>query len=130
MVFELGLVLGLVVGGVEIVAPGLEAGIHQHKVLIGQGQVHQKLSPGVLDHLDGVGDLVGVKLGSFDVDAGAFLDRFGDGIAFRLGAAGQRDLGEDVGIHRHLVHGGVADATRANNQCLAHGKFSFRRGYS
>ena len=40
-VFELGDVLGFVVGGVEVVDAGLEAGVHQGEVLIRQGDINQ-----------------------------------------------------------------------------------------
>ena len=63
MVFELGLILGLIVRGVEVVDPGLKACVHQHQILIGQGEVHEDLGAGFLDQLDRVFDLVGVQLG-------------------------------------------------------------------
>ena len=55
-----------------------------------------------------------------DIDAGAGFHRRGDVVAFGFGAAGQRNLGKDIGVHRHLVHGDRADATRAYHQNLAH----------
>jgi hypothetical protein len=62
-VFELGLVRRLVVGGVEVVDPGLEAGVHEGQVLVGQGDVEHQVRLERLDQGHGLGDVVGIKGG-------------------------------------------------------------------
>ena len=42
-VLELGLVRRLVVGGVQVVHPGLQAGVHDRQVLVGQGHVDDQV---------------------------------------------------------------------------------------
>ncbi|MNQ89975.1 hypothetical protein D3C85_1053000 [compost metagenome] len=120
LVFELGFVARLIVGRVEVVDAGGQAGVHDGQVLIGQGQVDHE---GRLDRLDqgrGRGDVVGVDLGRVDGHAKARLHGFGDGVALGLRAARQGDMREDVRIHRHLVDRDGADAACTDNQHPAH----------
>ena len=62
LVLELGDVARLVVGGVEVVHAGLEAGVHQRQVLVGQGDVDQQVGLDALEQRDRLGDVVGVDL--------------------------------------------------------------------
>ena len=124
LVFELGLVARLVVGGVQIVHARRQTGVHDRQVLIGQGQVHDQFGLHLLDQGRGRRHVVGVDGRRVDGHAKARLHRFRDGVALGLGAAGQGDMREDVRIHRHLVDGHRTDAARADNQHLAHSCFS------
>ena len=124
LVFELGLVARLVVGGVQIVHARRQAGVHDRQVLIGQGQVHDQFGLHLLDQRRGRRHVVSVNGRRVDVDAEARLHGLGDRIALGLGAARQGDMREDVRVHRHLVDGHRTDAACADNQHLAHLCFS------
>jgi hypothetical protein len=119
-VLELGLVFGLVIGGVEIMHAGLETGVHDRQVLIGQRQIDDQAGLHLADQIDHRRDFLGVDLVGGDVLAGALLDALGDGIAFRLGAAGEMDVRENLGVHRHFVHAYRTDAARADDQDCRH----------
>ena len=75
LVLELGQIRRLVVGGVEVIDPGFQAGVHQRQILVGQGDVEHQVRLDPLDQGHGLGDLVGIDLLDGHGDAGAFLDR-------------------------------------------------------
>ncbi len=101
---------------------GRQARLHDREILIGEREVHDMRRADRADQRRGRVDMIGVDLGGLDRDARAFLHRLGDRVAFELAAAGQRDVGKDVGVHRHLVHRDRTDAARADHQYLAHEK--------
>lgn len=59
---EPGLVLGLIVGRVQVVHPGGQAGIHDGQVLVGQGHVHHHMGPLLFDEPDDQGRVVRIDL--------------------------------------------------------------------
>ena len=119
-IFELGLVLRLVIGGVEIVHARRQTGLHDRQVLIGQGQVDHERRLHLLNQRRGRGDVVGVQGGGLHHHAGAGLHRFRNGVALGLGAAGQRNVAEDVRRHGHLVDRHRSDAAGADHQNSTH----------
>src|SRR3546814_5617178 len=100
VIFEFRLVARLVVRGVEIMRAGRQARLHDRQVLIGKGEVDDMRRAGLADERRSGVDMVGVNFGGPDRDAGARLHRFGDRVAFELAAAGQRDVGEDIGVRK------------------------------
>ena len=92
VIFELGLVLGLVVRGIQIVHARLQTGIHQRQVLIGQREVDQKFGARLPDQFDDGDPVHRIHFGRVNHDAGAFLDVLGDLVTFEFSARGQRDL--------------------------------------
>ena len=118
-IFELGRVARFVIGCVEIVGLGREARVHDVEVLIGQGQVDDQLGLHLLNERDGGRDIIGIDLRHVDGDAGAGQNRFGDLLATHDAAAGQRDVRENIGVHRHLVNCDRPDAACADDQNLA-----------
>ena len=69
LVFELRLVRRLVVGGVEVVDAGFQAGVHQGQVLVGKRDVDQQVGLDPSDQRHGLRDVVGVHLGDLDFPA-------------------------------------------------------------
>src|SRR5690606_3406914 len=120
-VFELGGVEGLVVGGVEVVDAGFEAGVHDGEVLVGQGDVDHQLGLLRLQQGGELGHVVGIHLGGADGAALHALDVGGDGLALGLGAAGQQDVGKHLGQLRAFVGDDAADATGADDDDFCHG---------
>jgi hypothetical protein len=118
-------ILGLVIRGVQVIDARFKAGVHDRQILIGQREVDDMGDAMGTDQRGGGGGIIGVDFGGGDGDAGARLDRFGDGIAFELAAAGQHDRRENVAVHRHLVHCDRTDAACADYQNLIHRKISF-----
>jgi hypothetical protein len=122
-VFELGEVGRFVVGGVDVTDAGVEAGVHQVEVLVGQGDVDEQVGAEGLDQ----GVTVALtssasRAARADRAAGGGLDVGGDGLALVLVARGQHDLREGLGVHGALVGDDVADAAGADDQdFLAHG---------
>src|SRR3546814_1759692 len=53
-------VAGFVIGGVEIICFGRQAGVHDRQILIGQSEVHDQLRLDPFDEGDGFGDIVRV----------------------------------------------------------------------
>lgn len=91
-VFELREVGRLVVGRVDVVDAGVEAGVHQVEVLVGQGDVDEQLGAEGFDQGDRGLDIVRVDGGGMDRAARGGLDVGGDGLALVLVAGGQHDL--------------------------------------
>ena len=121
-VLELGEVGRLVVGRVDVVDAGVEAGVHQVEVLVGQGEIDQQVGAERLDQGDGGLDVVRVDGRGLDRAARGGLDVGGDGLALVLVARSQHDFREGLGVHGALVGDDVADAAGADDQdFLAHG---------
>ena len=124
LVFEPGLVLRLIIGGIEIVDAGCKAGIHDRQILIGQRKIDHELWPDLPDERGQCGNVFGVDGIGCHVLSGALLHACGNRIALRHGAAGKVNVREYLRVHRHLVHRDRANPTRADNQNLAHLSFS------
>ena len=87
-VFEFGYVPGFIVGGVQIVDAGFQAGVHQGEVLVGKGHIDQQLrlylpdegySGGYVVRIYGMG-------GDADARSGAHVVRNGVTFAFCAGS--------------------------------------------
>ena len=119
-VFELGDVLGLVVGGVEVIDAGFKAGVHEGEVLVRQGDVDQQGGSRFTDELGSFCGVVGIDLKGGDVASEALFDRGGDGLALRDGAGGEGDLAEDFGEHGAFVGDDAADSAGSDDEDLVH----------
>ncbi len=104
-ILEMGLVLGLVVGRVEVVAAAFEAGVHDRQVLVRQRHVDHDIGLEGAEQFAEFGDAVGIHAGRLHPIA---ADGRRDGIAFRLGAAGQHHRRKD-GIGRDLLRNDGSD---------------------
>ena len=81
-IFKVRLVFRLIVGGVEIVAPRLQTGLHDGEVLIREGEIHDEVGLEGVEELYELRHFVGIHLRSLDVCAETLVfDIFGDGIA-------------------------------------------------
>ena len=115
-ILEMGLVLGLVVGGIEVVAAALETGVHDGEILIREGDVDDDIGLESAEQLAQLGDAVGIDLRGFDAAA---ADSRSHGVALGLGAAGEHDLRED-GVGGDLLGDDRADAPGTDNQGFTH----------
>ena len=105
------LVLRLVVGRIEVVAPALEAGIHDGEVLVRQGDVDDDVGLESAEQRTQLGHAVGIDLGRLDPVA---ADGSGDGVALGLGTAGEHDL-RKYGIGGDLLRDDRADTARTDD---------------
>lgn len=120
-VFELRQVRWFVVRGIDVVDAGVEAGVHQMKVLVGQGDVDEQIGAEGLDEGNRRFDIIGIHGGRLDGLARGDLDVRRDGLAFILIARGEHDFREGLGCHGAFVGDDVTDAAGSDNQdFLAH----------
>ena len=124
-ILELGFVLRLVISGVEIVHTRFKAGVHHWKVLVRQRQIHHQRGLNLSDQIDHRWHFLGINLVGRNFDAGALLDRSGNGIALALGAASKMDIGKNFPVHRHLVDADRADAAGTDHEDCGHGTLPF-----
>ena len=108
-VLEVRLVRRLVVRGVEIGHPRLEARVHDCEILIGKRDVHDKIGLELADHRDEARRVHRVDLRRRDLrrdsllrEPRALLDVRLDRVAARLRARGDKKFAEDFGIAGHL----------------------------
>ena len=116
LVLELGLVRRLVVGGIEVVDAGLEAGVHDRQVLVGQCHVDYQVRLLAADQRGHLAHVVGIDLRGRD----RARDLARDVAALGLVAARQHDLREHLGHLRALVRDHLAHAARTHDDYLGH----------
>jgi hypothetical protein len=122
LVLELRGVRWLVVGGVEVVHAGLEAGVHDGQVLVGQRDVDDQFRLHVAHQRNQLRHVVGVDPGGGDWP----LDLRGDLLALGLVAARQHDIREDLGHLGALVGHDAANAAGTDDQYFRHLGISVR----
>ena len=115
------LVLGFVVGRVEVVAAALEAGVHDREVLIRQRDIDYDVGTERAEEFAELRHVVGIDLGGLHPVA---ADGGRHGIAFGFGAAGQHHIREH-GIGGDLLGHHGADASRTDNQRFTHRVIGF-----
>jgi hypothetical protein len=118
-VLELGGFDGLVVGGVEIVDAGFQAGVHDGQVLVGQSHVDHQLRLLPFDQRHQFRHVVGIDLRGLHRE---MLDFRRDRVTLGLGARGQGDGGENLFGLGALVDDNPANPAGAYNQYLAHAR--------
>ena len=130
VVLELGHILGLIVGGIHVMHARRQARVHNGQVLIGQRQIDHQLGPDLADQGGQRRHILGIDGISPHRLTDPRLDRLRDRLALADRAAGQMDLGEDAGVHRHLVDAHRAHPARADHQNLAHRRYSMFAAHS
>ena len=113
----MGLVLGLVVGGVEIVDAASEARLHDGEVLIGEGHVDADVGAVGLEEAAELFHGVGVHAVGGDVGGTGAL---GQTVAFLLCARGDYNLGEDFRMLGALEGHYRSDASGADDYYFSH----------
>ena len=108
-------VLRLIVGGVHIVDAAGQTGVHDGQILIGQSDVHDQIGLICLDEGAKFLHAVRVDLDGGDLRGGFVLQLGRQGVAFRLRAAGDAQLGEDLRQHAALANGHVGNAAAADD---------------
>lgn len=116
VVFELGDVARLVVGGVDVMHARSEAGVHDGEVLVGQRDVDDDFRLEVVQQGGQFGDVVGVNPRSLN-GAGKLG---GNGVTLGFGAGGQHDLAEDFGELCAFVGDNTADAAGSDDEGFGH----------
>ena len=91
-IFEMGLVLGFVVGRVEVIAAAFEAGVHDGQILVRKRHVDDDVGFEGAEQLAELRHIVGVDLGGLHAVA---ADGRRNGIAFGFGSAGQHHVRKD-----------------------------------
>ena len=121
-VLEVGFVLWLIVGSVEVVASAGQTSLHDGQILIWQGKVDDQLGLVVAQQSLELLHAVGIHLGSLDVHCVALGVQVGHYlVAFGLAAAGNHKLCKHVGVLRYLESSNGGNATCANHKYSAHG---------
>ena len=116
LVLELRGVGRLVVGGVEVVHAGLEAGVHERQVLIGQRHVQHEVRLDPFDQRYRLADVIRVHLRGLD----GSRELCSDGLALLLVATRQHDALEHLGQLRALVGDDLANPACADDQDRGH----------
>ena len=115
-VLKVGLVLGLIVGGVEIVDAAGQTGIHDGQILIGQGEVDDQLGLIAADELLELLHIIGIDLSGLDVHLISFVvDGLDEFVAFVLVVAGDHQLREDILVLYHLEGADRSYASGSNH---------------
>ena len=111
----------LVVGRIEVIDAAFQAGVHDREILIGKGHVDDDIGTEGAEEFAQFGNAVGIDLSGLYAAA---ADRRRNGVALRLGAAGQHHVREDW-IGRHLLRYDRTDAACADNQSSTHIVYRF-----
>ena len=121
-VLELGDVLGFVVGGVEVVHAGFEAGVHDGQVLVRKGHIDAEGGLEILHQSHQLGNHIGIHGSGRHM---AFTDFGRDAIAFGTGSGSQHQVSKDVRQGGAFVgyHGPYPTGT--NNQGSFHNNLYF-----
>ena len=89
-IFEFSDLFGFVIGRIQIVYTSFQTGVHDGKVLVGQGDINDHSRLESVDELHQFGHHIRVHPGSrYFLMAGIPPDVCGDYVAFGLGTAGQ-----------------------------------------
>ena len=133
-ILEVRLLGRLVVRRVEIAHPCGEAGVHDREILVRQRDVHHEIGLVLLDERGKSRHVHRVDLRRGDFRGRALrgvpwtcLDIRLDGLAPRLGAGGDQQFAEHVGVLGHLRGRHASHAAGANQHYSAHGEDPFSR---
>ena len=121
-IFEMGLFLGLIVGGVEIVDAAFQASLHDSEILVGERYVDADVGFVTVEELDDFLDVVGIHAVGRDVEGADFC---GEPVALLLCARRDNDFREYIWILSAFVGDDSADASGSDNQNFTH-FYSFR----
>ena len=121
-ILEVSLVLGFVVGRIEVVAAALETGVHDRQVLIRERHIDHDVGLEGPEEFAQLRHVVGIDLGGLYAVAS---DSRSNGIAFGLGSAGQHHLREDR-IGGNLLGHDRSDTSGSDNQCFTHRSIRFK----
>ena len=120
-VFEMGFILRFVVGCVEIVATGLQAGLHNREILVGQGKVHHQFGLEIVEQTHELLHIVGIHLRGANIIAQAHVgNALGNRLALRFGAAGDHNFVEDVTIFGDFDGGHRGNTAGADDENFSH----------
>ena len=115
-ILEMRLVLGFVIGCIEVVHPALQAGVHDGQILVRQRHVHYDIGLESPKQLAQIGYIVGIDLRSLHpVPA----DCRSNGITLRFCSAGQHHVRKNRIGSNFLRHDGTY-ASCADNQSFTH----------
>ncbi|MPN25516.1 hypothetical protein SDC9_172928 [bioreactor metagenome] len=109
-------VLRLVVGGVDIVHAGGQAGVHDGQVLIGQGHVQDGVRPIRADEGGEGRDIHGVHLGGGDLGGGLAGKLLLKRVTLGDRAAGDAQVGEYLAVLAALLNGDGRHAAAADDK--------------
>ena len=117
----MSLVLGFVVGSVEIVAATSQTCIHDGEILIGQGEINHQFGFEIIKQCLQLLHVIGVHLGSLDVHVvSGLMYGINNLIAFFLSAAGNHKLGKHIGILCYLECRNGGYTTGSNHKYSSH----------
>ena len=109
----MGLVKGLIIGGVNVMHPCLQTGIHDMEVLIGKGKIEDDVGLKFVYESDKFRYIVGIYLCCLNVSVISFLNIFFDCLAFGERPACNQYFLENFRDLRAFVyrHGGDASCS-------------------
>ena len=113
----MGFILGLVVGGVEVVAAAGQAGLHDGEVLVRQCEIDHQFGLVVVQKGFQLFHVIGIHLCGLDVHViSGFVDGVHQFVALGLPAAGDHEVGEYIGVLRDLERGYGGHASSSYHQ--------------
>ncbi len=123
---RIGDVLGLIVGGVQIIDAAFQAGIHNSQILVGQGNIHHQIGLVLPNQGSHLGSIVGIHLSSGDFRGGFSFQIGFQGIALGLGSGSDADFRKDFTVLAALADGHVGHTAAADDKNFVIGNvFSF-----
>ena len=115
-------VFRLVVGSIHIVDAAGQAGIHNRKILIRQGDVHHQIGLIAFDQSDDFFCFIGIHLRGGDLRFGFGRQLGRELIALGFGTAGDAQFGKHIAQLAAFVNGNGSNAAAADNKNFAHEK--------
>lgn len=122
-ILELRHVPRLIVGGVEVMHARFQAGVHDRKVLVGQGHIDDEFGTKFADQGGEFGHVVRVHRRRGESGLAlreVFPNLCDDLVALAYRAAGEQHFREDAVVLGALLGDDVTDAARSDNHDLAH----------
>ena len=121
----MSLILGLIVGGVEVVYTTLQTGLHDGEVLVRESDIDDELRAVAAEELAEFRHAVGVDAVGRNSCAGLGGHLFGNDVALGLGARRENDLTEHIGMLGALVGDDCPHASGADDHDFSHYFISF-----
>ncbi len=116
MIFELGFVNRLVIGGVHVMGFGFKACIHDGKVLVRQGHINHEIRLYIINQGDRIGDNISIKGGNRNINIEVLFDVFLNGFTLRNCTASEMGILKNIRVHRTFFRNHVARTTCADNK--------------
>ena len=119
-VFKVSLILRLIIGGIQIVATGLQTGFHNGKILIWQSQVHHDIGLVCAKQFYKLFHTIRIHLCRLHVCSVLLVQHISQCIALLFCAACNHDFGKHISILAHFMRRNSSHTSGSNDQNFSH----------